>query len=278
MMAAGALLGFGLLCDYSALPLLFAFALWIAWVGWKDGGASQALRSSASFALGAAPPILLLVGYQWLAFGNPLLPPQAYMPATDLSQRGWHGFVWPEAELLLRNLFDLRYGLFVFCPMLIAAVVAPWLRRRYAALAAHELALVLGASAALYLFNSSVQFAYLQYNTGVRYMVPAVPLLFMALLPVLFALPRVALWAVVIPTVVVSWSVAMVREAVPTSLSHVFLTGFELPWLTTLRKMASGYAPFLQDGVSPVPLFCLIAVVLWLVWKNVQVTERADAA
>ena len=60
----------------------------------------------------------------------------------------------------------------------------------------------------------------------------------------------------------------MARESVGLSLARIFLHGFELPWLTVLQKTASGYVPFLADGVSPIPIFCVIAVVLWLVWRR----------
>ena len=273
--AAGFALGFGLLCDYSAVPLILVFGVWIAIASWRSGG-RELLRTTPYVLLGAAVPVGLLLLYQWLVFGSPWLPAQAYMPATQLSVRGWNGFFWPDPELMARNLFDLRYGLFAFCPMLMAAVAAPWLDRRPGGPGSAELALIFGASAALYLFNSSVQFAYLQFNTGIRYMAPAAALLFFALVPVLLRLPRLLMYALVISTVAVSWSVSMVREDVPLSLARVFLGGFELPWLTTLRKMASGYAPFLTGGVSPVAIFALLAVILWLLWRNPARWNRVD--
>lgn len=60
----------------------------------------------------------------------------------------------------------------------------------------------------------------------------------------------------------------MARESVPTSLAYIFLRGFELPFLTVLQKTASGYAPFLANGTSPLAIFALVAVVLWLLWRH----------
>jgi hypothetical protein len=73
--------------------------------------------------------------------------------------------------------------------------------------------------------------------------------------------------ALVVPTVAISWSVAMARESVPVSLSRIIHGGFELPWLTVLQKMSGAYAPFLAEHPSPVPLFLLVGVVLWLIWR-----------
>ena len=268
-MLAGFFIGLGILTDYSAVPLAIVFGLWIVYEASRGVGLGTGVKRLGAFMLGAAGPIALLLLYQWAAFGNPLLPAQAYMPATELSTRGWNGFFWTDPQLLWQNLFEPSFGLIAFCPMLLAACFAPFLRRQAAGPTTSELALIFGASIGLWIFNSSVQFAYLQFNTGVRYMVPAVPLLFFALVPVLLRLPVAVVAALVIPTMMVSWSVAMARESVGTSLARIFLHGFELPWLTVLQKTASGYVPFLADGVSPIPIFCVIAVVLWLVWRRV---------
>jgi hypothetical protein len=265
LLGIGALLGFTLLCDYSGAPLVVAFGVWALVEGWRR---AHGLRWALLYTAGAIGPIAVLLGYQWVAFGNPLLPAQTYMPPTRYSVLGWNGFFWPSPELLWRNLLDPRYGLFAFSPVLAAAFAAPWLKHVPHRPSRSELALIFGAFAALYLFISSVQFAFLQWNTGVRYIVPVVPLLFMALVPVLLGMPRWAVYALVVPTIAISWSVSMTRAAVPEALARVALRGFELPWLTVLEKTAAGYAPFLADGADPVGLLVAAAVVLWLVWRR----------
>lgn len=266
--AAGFCLGLGILLDYSAAPLALVFGLWVTSRGLGAGGVTEALRAGGRVVAGAAGPILVLFGYQWAAFGSPWFPAQRYMPATDLSVVGWNGMTLPTGELLWANLFSPAYGLFVFCPMLLAAFAAPLLRRAPEGPERAELALIFGAFAALWLFNSANQFSYLQFNTGVRYMVPVVPLLFVALVPVLRHAPRVLVWALLLPTVLISWSVSMTREDVPTALARVLLMGPELPWVTVLGKMSSGYAPFLAAGVSPLVILLALSAVVWLIWKG----------
>jgi hypothetical protein len=273
--AMGACLGFALLCDYSGMPLIVAFGLWAVGMGWQRHGLAAGVRWGALYTVGALGPIAILLAYQWAAFGNPIFPAQTYMPPTRYSVLGWNGFILPSPELLWRNLFDPRFGLLAFCPMLALAVFAPFVRRRPGGPQSNELWLIFGATAALYLFLACVAFAFLQWNTGVRYLVPTVPLLFMAMVPVLLRLPAWARWAIVVPTVCISWSVAMTRDSVPGALYRIFLIGFELPWLTVLRKTASGYLEFLADGASPMALLILTAAIVWLIWRGHHVPRAA---
>jgi hypothetical protein len=273
LLGAGALMGLAVLCDYSGVPLILAFGVWALHHGWTRGRAAGAVRAGALFSLGAAGPLLVLLGYQWAAFGHPLYPAQRYMPATRYSVRGWNGMTVPTGELLLGNLFDPGYGLFAFSPVLLAALAAPFVRRPWRA-APGELGLVFGATIALLLFSSANQFALLQWNTGVRYMVPAAPLLFVALVPALLRMPAPLRWALVLPTLAVSWCVSMTRENVPLALARVFVGGFELPTLRVLQVTSQAYAPFLEHGTSPLPLFCLTGAVLWLLWRRARPAAR----
>ncbi len=268
LLGVGALLGTALLCDYSGAPLVLAFGVWALVAGFRHAGPYGSMRSGAWYTLGAAGPIALLMSYQWMAFGNAILPAQSYMPSTELSVAGWHGLSFPIPELLWRNLLDPHYGLFAFSPLLALALFAPLFRERSGGPTASELTFILSACAALFVFNSANNFAFLQWNTGVRYMVPAAPLLFLAAVPVLLKIRPLLAYSVVVVTVTISWSAAMVREDMRTSVLKILTAGFELPWLTVLHKSAGAYAPFLQDGVSPLPLFCLVGAVLWVVWSR----------
>ncbi len=269
---AGACLGFAILTDYSGAPLAFAFGVWVMAEGWADARQPGALRNGARFLLGAAGPVAILFAYQWVAFGHPLLPAQRYMPATPYSVKGWFGMTPPTPYLLFGNLFGLEFGLFGFCPMLVAALAYPLVRRRTDLPGVRTEWFVLGAGLLLYLFSSSNQYANLQWNTGVRYMVPLVPLLFFMAVPVLERLPRLWFWMLVLPTCTISWCVSMTRENVVAALTQVFLTGLKLPILTVLRKMASGYLPLLAERApSPIPIFLLMGAILWLVWRDSEI-------
>jgi len=271
----GLALGYALVCDFSAIPFLVVFGCWILYDGWKRGGVPTALREGAIYSAAALAAISVLFAYQWVAFGHPIWPAQTYMPATEFSVKGWFGFTPPSSELLLGNLFDLRFGLFAFCPLLLLAFAAPFIRERRDSWmpSRAELGWIAACFIALLLFSSAIQFGNLQFNTGVRYMVPAAPLLFLAALPALTALPRIARWMVVGVTLVISFAVTMTREEVPVALRLLFSDGPTLPVLLVLRRMASGYNVAMPSGT-----FWVVAVVvvfaLWLIWRPVLKQAR----
>jgi hypothetical protein len=184
------------------------------------------------------------------------------------SVRGWFGFTLPTPELLWANLFDLRYGLFAFCPLLLLAIATPLVRRSSASPPRDALAWTWFTTLALLVFSSANQFANLQWNTGVRYMVPAVPLLFLAAVPVLEAMPRLARWGAIGLTGLVTGALTMMREDTVTSLRLLFTQGPDLPVLIVLRKMASGYEGLQLPAGTFWLVAALVALVLWLVWRG----------
>ena len=268
LLLVGALLGFGLVCDYSAIPFLVVFGLWILVEGWQRGGARNAVRDASLYSVGAVASFTILFAYQWAAFGNALWPAQRYMPPTEFSVRGWLGFTLPTRELLVGNMIDLRYGLLAFCPLLIAAIGIPWARRRHAAGVPQrrDVGWITGAFIALLLFASATQFANLQWNTGVRYMVPALPLVFLLAVPVLVVMHPWLRWGLIGLSAVVTLAVTMTREDIPTALRLVADNGPTLPILIVLEKMQSGY------GIR-VPSFTFwlvaaaIAAVIAFIWR-----------
>ncbi len=267
---AGACAGAAVLCDYSGIVGLLAIGLFaLAQHTARSGRFVLGCRDTLPVAAGAIPPLAVLLGYQALAFGHPFLPAQHFMPPTEFSVSGWNGFALPAADLLLQNLFDPRFGLFAFCPLLALAFAAPLPSTRRPRLASRPL-LVLGIAyfVGLLLFSSANQFARLQWNTGVRYLVPAVPLLFLPLADVLLRLPRQLAWLLGVLAVAHASVLAMVREDVPTSWLTVATSGLQLPALTVVGKMRGQYVESFAGGApDPLPLFLLALAVIAVIWS-----------
>ncbi|MGE0815569.1 MAG: hypothetical protein AB7O28_27305 [Vicinamibacterales bacterium] len=273
---AGALAGAGVTMDYSGV-VPAAFLAWWAVIETRSAadeppGAAGLVRRAAAFGAGAAAPLAALLAYQWWAFGGPLTLPQSLMPPTEFSVYGYSGMSLPQADLVAANLFDPRFGLFAFAPILLLAVPGAWLmpsswftRRQTAAVAA--------LFAGFLLFCSANQFARLQWNTGLRYLLPLVPFCFLYAVPVLERLPALLRRWLLVLAVTEAWVLAMARESVPESLLRIFVAGPELPWLTVIGKTAPQYVPFLQGAPSALPFLILGAAAVAALWWPPRAAE-----
>lgn len=266
---AGALAGFGFLCDYSgalALGILGLYALAVA-RGSKDWGG--VIRAGLLYTAGALPMILILWWYQWAAFGNAILPPQHWMPAVIYSDQGYQGVTGPNFGLLLDLLFHPSFGLLVSAPLLILALGAPLLARRGSFLPRREMVVCFAVTVAYLAFFSAIAYTRLQWSTGIRYLMPVVPFLFLPAAVVLLRLPRALAFGAIVVAVTVSWSMAMVRNqyGVHQNILRAFLEGLQLPWLNTLGKMSAQYAPWLGGRPSALPVMLFTAVLIYGIWK-----------
>ncbi len=269
LVLAGLLAGFGFLCDYSgalALGILGLYALSKAKDHSDWGGV---IRAGLLYTAGALPMILILWFYQWEAFGNFILPPQQWMPAVIYSDQGYQGVTGPNMGLLVQLLVNPSFGLFVSAPLLILAFGAPFLARRGKSFVPPRELLVCFAIAIAYVvFFSAIAYTRLQWSTGIRYLMPVIPFLFLPAAVVLMRIPRAAAYSVVLFAVTVSWSMAMVRNqhGVHQNVIRVFVEGFQLPWLSTLGKMAPQYAPWLEGRPSALPVMFFCAAVIAGIW------------
>lgn len=273
VVVAGLTGGAAVLFDYSGVVLLAGLLLYALYQSWNAGRAHAALNSGLRFALGAAGPILLLWFYQWRSFGHPFFPGQHWMPPVEWIERGYQGFTLPQLELFLALGFDYRFGLFTSCPMFLLALAAPWLRRQgVPAIPAREMAVLAFSVLGLWLFCSGIQYARLQFNTGIRYLAPAFPFLFVLTAAVLVRLPRLVFYLVSVVAVTEAWCLAMYRDVergygLVEPLLHVFTGGFQLPALTVLSRIEGPFGEYFAQGASPLPLFALAGAIIYGIWK-----------
>jgi hypothetical protein len=117
-----------------------------------------------------------------------------------------------------------------------------------------------------------VHYSLMQFNTGVRYMTGILPILFLPAAAVLERLPRPAAYFIGVGAIAQAWCMAMYRDVerglgVLDPILHVFLGGFQLPALTAISRVGSGLEA-VQNGVSPLPLFVLTALILGGIWRR----------
>ena len=264
--------GTALLFDYSGAVLLVG--LFFYGLAKRAGIASRPdmLRHGGWYVLGTLGPVFLLWLYQWRSFGHPFYPGQHWMPPVAWIELGYQGYGWPQLELLFALAFDHRFGLFVSSPLMALALLSPLMQRGLRRLPDLELTTVLLIFLVLMVFFSGSNYTRLQFNTGIRYMAPVLPFLFVAAAVVLVRLPRLAIYMIAVLLVTESWCLAMIREVerdlgVLDPILRVFLGGFQLPVFTTLSRLSGQYGDFFPDGLSPFPLFALTGIILYGVWS-----------
>jgi len=275
---AGGLCAAGtLLFDYSGAVIAAWFGGALLIDGWRDrevrgGGARGACARSLPFALGAALPLALLFFTQWAQFGDPFRPAQRWMPDAHWSVAGYHGFDWPSAELLWRNLLDPSYGLFAFAPLLLLAF-RPASADAPPAVAPAQQRFVWSLAAAFLLFSAANQFTRLQWNSGFRGLAPLAPFLALLAARPLAEWPERRVAWIAAPCAFHSLVLAMARATPPLaphafaestvarSWAALFEEGFQLPWHTVLRQSLGGGPAWLAGAL--LALFALLAVAWW---------------
>jgi hypothetical protein len=261
IVVAGALAGWGVFFDYSGVVPAAFLGIWAL----LETPIADPFRRGLLFAAGAAGPLALLLAYQWWAFGSPLTVPQAVMPNTVYSVVGHSGMTLPQLDLIAENLFDPRFGIFAFAPILLLGVVGLWLAPR-TWFSTRQRVLIGVFMVGFVLFCSANQFARLQWNTGFRYLAPLVPFLWLLAIPVLQRLPRLVLVPVLVAAVIESWALAMTRDSVPEALWRVFTQGPELPWLTVLGKTSVQYAPGVSVRLFAWPILLIAGGLVAAIW------------
>lgn len=264
--------GTAVLFDYSGLVFFVGLLGYGFFKRLQSHGSKDAIQHSLWFALGATGPIALLWFYQWRSFGNPFLPGQHWMPPVQWIDRGYQGYGPPQLELLLSLAFDYRYGLFATAPVMLLAFLLPFRSRgEKSALPAFEMYFLLIQFLLLWLFFSGSNYTRLQFNTGIRYMAPIFPFLFIPAAIALKGLPWRIQQIVALLSFTLSIPLAMYRDVergfgVLGPLVRTFLGGFQLPILERLSRLGGFLGEFIPEQVSPLPLFILAGVIVYLIW------------
>lgn len=264
--------GAAFLFDNSGVVLLLGLFAYGMMKAWSSESLRESIRSGAWYVAGTLGPVLLLWFYQWKSFGNPFLPGQHYMPPVEWIDVGYQGFGLPQWELLRALAVDFRYGLFTSAPLFLLAMVSPYLKlKREARIPAMEFWSIATLCVGLWIFFGAVQYTRLQFNTGIRYLAPIFPFMFVLSAIVLNRLPRLAVYLISVGCITQAWCMAMYRDVerglgLIEPIAHVFLGGFQLPALTTISRMGSQYGEYFPAGASPLPFFFLTAAILAGIW------------
>jgi hypothetical protein len=264
---AGLLAGWTVVLDYSGVVLLGGIAIY-AIMRWNAEKSLEKKKSAlVLFGVGALISISFLIGYQWLAFGNPIYPAQSYMPPTQYSSYGYQGIDWPKIDLLWENIFNPRYGILISAPIFFLALYLPgWYNARIRIIGRLETIYVFILVVGMFIFTAANQFSRMQFNSGIRHLVPVSPFLFFIVAGVILAMPRWLSIPVAVFSTIWSWCLAMYRDVeqgrgVIESVLYVIRHGVLFPWMETLDHLH-----LLPQWISPWFVFFLASGLVALIW------------
>ncbi|MGH9387709.1 MAG: hypothetical protein ACRD2N_25920 [Vicinamibacterales bacterium] len=280
---AGFFGGLTLATDYIGLlilPLLYGCLVIprLTTASWK-----VSLRESMAMVVGSLPPILFLLYSQWAMYGNPFLPGQYWMPDQNAYVNvGARGFTLPDADLFWQNLLHPGFGMYSWCPLLMLALVPTvWYRPEYLVLPRPERRFV-GLTVVLFLlFCSANQYSRLQFNSGFRYLLPLVPLLFLAISDHWIRMRSWARVGLATTAVIHSWVVVVFREPVWQSWRLFLADGPQLPWYRILGMTSAPGDLWLGNWYVPATILVATmttAAGIWWYGARLEAVARAPRA
>lgn len=268
LLLAGLFAGLTLATDYVGvllMPLLWAYCV-VARRRLSTWG--TAIWESRFMVLGSLPPIAFLLYSQWAMYGNPFLPGQYWMPDQNVyATQGARGFTLPDLELLVMCLFDPAFGLYAWSPVLALALLPVSSARRDLIVPALERRWIAVTCVAVLLFTSANQYTRLQWNSGLRYLLPVVPFCALVIADHWTRFDRRLRWGLLAVSVLLSWVLTVYREPVPQSWRLFFTEGPQLPWYRVLSMTGNPESPWLHTTWIPSLLLAAAIATTMALWR-----------
>jgi len=260
--------GLAIFVDLSIAPFLLVMVVPLvrSMTHWKQGVMVLA---------GALPPLVGLSWYLESIFGNPFLPPQAYLPSDPYHtgpESGLFGLTLPRFSVILDHLTGLRRGLFLFMPFTVAAFAYGGYevyRRRakpYVGGSSH-ITYMLVISVAYLLFAGAAKSSHFAFF-GPRYLLPAIPFLCIILgvcarrahAPLLLLLSIVSLWINIGGAQIGTWTSNPVVPAATYAIRG--------PWFPILTWIQDSLVTItsIPRIITPFGLLAMLLVGIIVIW------------
>jgi hypothetical protein len=173
--------------------------------------------------------------------------------------------------------FGLRYGLFTSAPFLILSLYPfSWVAGRTRLVGWRETVFILALTTGFLLFTAANQYSRMQFNTGIRHIVPVTPFLFLIAAGTWMHIPRWLQWFSGVFSMFWMWCLAMVRDVeqglgIPEAVIAVVQKGPSLPWLRTLELMG-----YVRVGYA-VPVLASSMIWIAIIWLVRDCRKKPDS-
>jgi hypothetical protein len=188
--------GWAVVTEYPASIPAGVLVLYAVWLRWKREPSSFA-RACVTMGVGLAFGAVVLLGYNWLAFGKPLYIGYTSEEGYAAMRTGIFGVNFPTIEGTYGILFGQYRGLLPLAPVLAITPVGFWFLLRHARTRG---AAAVAAFVALYYFLLTAGYAYWSggWSYGSRHLGPALPFLCVGLAPIWMRTGRVLRVAILV--------------------------------------------------------------------------------
>jgi hypothetical protein len=268
-LAGGLFLGLGILCDVLTVPVAAVLGVYLLA---RRAGA----KTCITYCLATAWGVLATLLYNQLAQGR-ALHSGPFHPAPGLGASGmlFEQFGQPHFRRLYWITYHPMRGLFVTCPLFIACIISLFSLRRpiRISLKAVTLLAVLGVYVAFYLTFIGWTGGW---STGPRYLIPALPLLWLLAAPAWIRFPKIC-GALAALSIVQMLAVTSVNAQIP-SPNSVLVDAAD-PVRACLNSFVTGQTNQTDDGFNlgellhipekgqMIPIFALMGIFNWAAWK-----------
>ena len=268
---AGLLAGLSVVMDYSAGPISGILILYMLW----QTPRTQWLYPVAGIGICAVGMML----YHYIHFGHPLTTP--YSLPTDPSSYGSHaeyqeglgGFSLPPLSRFWDLTFGGYRGIFIYMPIALAALIGLIVQARRTTLSVWHF--VLAAFVLQMVFTSAMRYWYGGWDFGARYMVPALPFLFLGLASDALRRWRKTLLSLTAVSVLINWCGAQFGpgDSVSDALSLFVLSGPTTPLHSFMSVYFSTYTNW-DIAISASGVYIVMLVTIFFIWKITYVKPR----
>lgn len=267
----GLVAGLDTLIEPTSIFLIFGIGLWILMLA--------GVKKTLLFGAGLLIPVCVLLGYNYVLFGNPISFVYSHLIDTfkESNSVGLFGVSAPRLDRLWEVTFGTSRGLFLYAPItaigLIGLIGEAWTSRGKTPAAVISLLMIgeyLVFLSAYAVWNSGAAF-------GPRYLISVLPLFAMGVGFAFAYLPHRLIYAVGIVSVVINWTGAMFgfADSPLQSLQRLADSGPILPVFGAVLSHSSSlnslYNLASQLAVPiTVTLTLLLAVPFFLIWRNMK--------
>ena len=268
LVLSGLLAGTAVIMDYTAGPItgfLIGYMLW------------QSPRKNWAFPIaGVLVPTLFMMGYHYVCFGHPFTTP--YSLPTDPSGYGSHaeyqaglgGFSLPGASRVWDLTFGMYRGIFVYTPVLLAALVGLIYRVRQKDRVVWLF--ILGIFVVQILFTAAMRYWYGGWDFGPRYLVPMIPFVLLGLATEFVLRWKRLLLMLLGISVLINWTGVQYgpSDSIPGVLAMFILSGPTTPLYEFLSHYFKTYTQW-DVSISATGAYVMLSILIFAIWRRPRV-------